>query len=515
MRILYLYSIVFFEIILIHNFSSAQISFQKGLYGANLHQSIPASDSTSISIGWWNDPLDSLHQYTCLIKASTGGDTIWTKMYGEDYDVIGFSLDTCKLGGFIAGGISYPTDSLGEKVYLIRTDSDGDTLWVKKFGGTGDDGARYVAQTFDSGFIISGVTNSFGAGARDIYIIKTDSNGNIEWSKTFGTINNDISYSIIQTSDSGFVALGILNAWTTNSDMILIKLNSLGDTLWTKQYGGSGSDIGYSIHETFDHNLAIAGATSSFVTSSSAFILITDSIGDKIWAKYYSGTGSTTGTYVSQTSDSGFVLSGYTNSFGASTIASLIIKTNSLGDTIWSKIYNETNTGVAWSVEQTSDGGYITAGEQNELMKLKMNGSTGCFEKNITPSVMNLPISALNLSFNISTPNTASFPTNTVIKSGINIITHCITTGIEHEDKIINSISIFPNPSKGFFTIKFSKFINQGSIVVTDIMGKRIYEDSITNSFESKIDIRNSLTGIYIVKVIDDINYYYKKIIVQ
>ncbi len=403
----------FCSVFIVHCSVSAQVMFQKEVVATNLYETKQTTDSGYISVGWWNDNLDSNHQYACLIKTNAFGDTVWTRMYGEDSDVIAYSTEMTSDGGYILAGFTY-----SGKVYLIKTNSNGDTLWTKNFGGAfGNDVARRVHQTIDGGFIITGSTNNFGSG---IYVIKTDSNGIVEWSRVFKGISNDVSYSICQTSDSGFVALGVLSAFMSNCDIVLIKMNSIGDTLWTKSYGSSGQDFAFCIQQTFNRGFAVAG-----FTGGNASLLITDSIGNLIWSKTYGCSGFIKGFYVSQTSDSGFVICGYTDGFGVTTWAPYVLKVNSVGDIIWSKVYADSSYGTAWSVIQTFDGGYVTAGEQNELMKLSTNGSSGCLENNATTFVTNSPIILLSNPITVTIANTTNFPAQTIVRSGIEIINIC------------------------------------------------------------------------------------------
>ena len=149
-------------------------------------------------------------------------------------------------------------------VYLLKTDSPGNVMWTKTYGGSSSDYGYSVKQTFDGGFVIAGYTNSFGAGQFDLYVIKTDTNGSLVWSKTYGGASSDYGHSVIQTLDSGYIISGYTLSSGMAAQVYLVKLDSGGNLLWSKTYGGSGNDFGWSVEQTMDSGFVITGNTDSF-----------------------------------------------------------------------------------------------------------------------------------------------------------------------------------------------------------------------------------------------------------
>ncbi|MDD5529587.1 MAG: T9SS type A sorting domain-containing protein [bacterium] len=312
--------------------------------------------------------LFKLFYFSCLALLFQGTATAqWTRIYGGSSDDYGFSVEQTTDGGFIIAGWTYSfgvgTPDSSSNFYLIKIDSLGDTLWTKTFGGTSDDFAWSVQQTQDSGFIIAGYTMSFGSGEEDFYLIKTNLSGDTLWTKTYGGNYVDYGYSVEQTTDSGFIIAGYTQSFGAGGDIYLIKTNSSGDTLWTKTYGGSSEDYAYSVEQTTDGGFIITGLTHSFGTvGGSVYLIKTNSSGDTLWTRTYGGSNSDWGYSVQQTTDGGFIITGMTYSLGGGYQDVYLIKTDYLGDTLWTKTFGGTGNDWGYSVEQTTDGGFIITG---------------------------------------------------------------------------------------------------------------------------------------------------------
>ena len=215
-------------------------------------------------------------------------DTLWTRTFGGDSGDIGSSVQQTLDGGYIAVG---GTSSFGNgktDAYLIKMDMNGDFLWSKTYGGLAADWGSAVQQTLDGGYIIAGGTSSFGGGLNDILLIKTDSSGDTIWTKTYGGNGFDFSRSVDATSDGGYIIAGGTTSFGAGSyDVYLVKTDSLGNLLWSKTFGGVDEDIAFSVQQTFDNGYIIGGYTDYGSANSSAYLVKTDSFGDTMWTKKY------------------------------------------------------------------------------------------------------------------------------------------------------------------------------------------------------------------------------------
>jgi len=302
-----------------------------------------------------------------LLKADASGDTLWTRTYGGTRDDYGYSVQQTSDGGYIVVGYTYTFGAGYIDVYLIKTNASGDTLWTRTYGGTSSDYGYSVRQTADSGYIIAGRTHSFGVGTPDsanVYLIKTDASGDTLWTRTYGGTNEDAGFSVQQTSDGGYIIAGLTTSFGAGSyDAHLIKTDASGDTLWTRTYGGTSSDVGRSVQQTSDGGYIVVGFTYSFGAGyADVYLIKTDASGDTLWTRTHGGTSSDLGWSVQQTSDSGYIIAGTNASFGGGDYDVYLIKTNASGDTLWTRTYGGTNGDVGRSVRQASDGGYIIAG---------------------------------------------------------------------------------------------------------------------------------------------------------
>ena len=302
-----------------------------------------------------------------LIKTNSQGDTLWTRTYGGGSEDDACSVQQTTDGGYIMAGWTYSFGAGQVDFYLVKTNTQGDTIWTRTYGGSGNDGAYSVQQTTDGGYILVGNTDSFGAGECDFYLVKTNSQGDTLWSHTYRGSNDDVAYSVQQTTDGGYILAGYTESLGVGGVYFylvkLVKTNSQGDSLWTRTYGDSSGQSARSVQQTTDGGYIVAGRTASFGADQDDFYLVkTNSQGDTLWTRTYGGSFDDKAWSVQQTTDGGYIVAGWTDSFGAGNADFYVVKTNSQGDTLWTCTYGGTNNDCAYSVQQTADGGYIVAG---------------------------------------------------------------------------------------------------------------------------------------------------------
>jgi len=316
-----------------------------------------------------------------LVKADASGNMQWNRAYGGSNNDFAPSVVQTGDGGYaLVGYIEFFSLSSCD-AWLVKTDAFGNFQWGKTYGGTNDESASSMVQTFDGGYALAGYTNSFGSGGTNFYLVKTDVIGNLQWNKTYGGAGTDIAYSIVQAGDGGYALAGYTNSFGAGvDDFWLVKTDPSGTMQWNKTYGGTSYDVASSLVQTFDGGYALAGHTDSFGAGFADFWLVKvkpemnlehrrNLGGTNInvgWSKTYGGTYDDKAYSVVQTSDGGYAIAGYTGSFGAGLYDFWLVKTDGAGNLQWNRIYGGAGGfEEAYSVVQTRDGGYALAGYTN------------------------------------------------------------------------------------------------------------------------------------------------------
>ena len=295
----------------------------------------------------------------------------WEKIYGSKMVDWGRCVQQTSDGGFIMTG-AYDRNVYSPwwgYVYLLKTDSDGNFSWDKKYGiYQYDNLGQYVQETSDGGYIIAGYTGY--TYHTDAFVLKTDSLGNLTWSRILGKFDEpDNSLSVQETSDGGYILTGWTGSYGAgSSDVWLVKLGSDGEDEWNKTFGGSALDGGDSVKETLDGGFIITGRSDSFCSGGNgdAWLVKTDMYGNELWNRSYGGHYLDYGKSVLQTSDSGYIFCGSTSSFGAGSHDAWLVRTDMFGNELWNKTFGSSAWDQANSVVETSDGGYFLTGDYTD-----------------------------------------------------------------------------------------------------------------------------------------------------
>lgn len=286
-------------------------------------------------------------------------DTLWTRTFGGIANDWGSSVQQTGDGGYIITGTTNSFGAGSADVWLIKTDANGDTLWTKTFGDSAYDSGNAVQQTSDGGYVVTGLHKD------GVFLIKTDTNGDSLWSRTFryNSSFNAEGNSIQQTSEGGYIIAGWTGVGTFNSDLWLLKTDADGDTLWTKTFGGSNYDQANAIDATSDGGYIITGETErSVISGGYLWLLRTDADGDTLWTRSFGdGIMWSIGFSVQQTTDGNFIIAGRRLTPSGSEL--WLIKADAGGDTLWTRTFGDDSvSSVGSSVQNTSDGGYIVTG---------------------------------------------------------------------------------------------------------------------------------------------------------
>ena len=328
-----------------------------------------------------------------LVKTDANGNLMWNKTYGGTADDFGRSVVQTSDGGYAIVG-TMTSAATSYDVWLVKTDANGNMQWNKTYGGTDLDNGDSVVQANDGGYVIAGDTSSV-LSLPDAYLIRTDASGNMLWNKTYGGASSDYGNDVTRTIDGGYAISG--NTWSFGAgwyDMWLIKTDSNGNALWNKTYGGPDLETGNSVIQTSDGGYAIGGITASAGQGGNdAFLVKTDSNGNMQWNNTYGGPKNDYGYSLIQTSDEGYAIVGMTCDYTVLYQDMWLIKTSANGNMQWTKTYGGINYDVGMSIIQTGDGGYIVAGNKGAdawLIKVAVEGESGLVQTDSTSNSITL-----------------------------------------------------------------------------------------------------------------------------
>lgn len=464
------------------------------------------------------DLTENHGNYDCwVVKLDASANIVWQKSLGgssrEDLDEIRQTND----GGYVFAGGSRSNDGDvsgnhgNSDFWIVRLDQDGNILWQKSYGGSGEDQARSVKETTDAGFIVAGYSWSNDGdvsgnhGNSDYWIVKLNSAGNLEWQKCYGGSGFEFYFIEIEQTPDGGYAFGA-RTQSDDGDVTgnhgafdgwFVKLDSSGNMQWEKCLGGSFTD---AIHylEPIPGGGFIAGGVSRSSDGDATqnhgeedcWILRLDSSGNIVWQKSFGGSSDDQVFSIEQTDDGGFIAGGYSNSVDGDVTGnhgnydSWVLKLDKFGNLQWEKTFGGSSFDDGWSVQQTTDHGFIIAG---------FSGSdNGDVTGNHGPADIWVVKLAADTTTGISpiNPSQSNFP-----------------------------VSLYPNPSDGMVQIEFMvSRVEPLQIKVLDVAGKELFaedEGIVSGTFSKTLSLRSLAAGSYFVSIAHDGETEMRKMIVM
>ena len=441
-----------------------------------------------------------------LLRIDTAGNLKWAKTFSGTGSFGAGTVVETRDSGFAVIGIGQYTLGNNVKMFLIRTDKNGDTLWTKSYGGGLTNYIVDLIQTSDGGFVMTGYTNSYLPSGFNMYVIKIDSIGSYVWKRTFGGHSSDFGTAVKETADHGFIVTGntgSFSCWIT--DAYLVKLNSSGNLQWSKTFCVAGSCSASDVLETTDSGYVLIGNCGLYQSNDDdIFMIRTNSIGDTIWTKTFGGVNYDDGYQIKVTPDSGYVVVGYSSSFDTSGTP-FCFKTDFEGNLQWSKIAFE-GQGSSYSSLVISDSAIYVSGTRNNLglssvsfSRIGLNGY-GC---NLIP----IQTPEKHYTLQVHSPGTLvgtggtyySHPFQTI--SGTSVVEICDIVGIPSYPHSLNYFfQIDPNPASTTFTINSSLIENEnGTIEIIDVLGRNVFTGIAR--VKAEYNIASLTAGVYFVQL--------------
>ena len=447
------------------------------------------------------------------------GSIQWQKCLGGTSGEWSYAIQETTDGGYIISGktTSNDGDVSGnhgyQDIWVVKLDSIGNIQWQKCLGGTSDDVAYSVQQTIDGGYILTGYTGSIDSdvngnhGSNDFWVVKLDSIGNLQWQKCLGGTSNDVAYSVQQTTDGGFILAGYTNSNDGDvignhgfNDVWVVKLDGTGNLQWQKCLGGTQGESANYIQQTTDGGYILTGSANSIDGDVSGchnspypdiWVVKIDGFGNLQWQKCLGGTFFEYSRTVHQCVDSGYIIAGWTNSNdgdvsgfhgGYNAGDAWIVKLDNAGNPQWQRCMGGSSDDFANSIQQTSDGGYIFTGE------------TSSYNGNI---VGNFPGSG----------------------SSYWVVKLSSTVGMNGLSSI-TSLNVYPNPTSDNLTVNLSLSKTENlTLQLKNVLGQTVIEPlylkNCSGTFTHTISTSKLPNGIYLLDIMGEEGRRTEKIVVE
>ena len=300
-----------------------------------------------------------------VIKTDFTGEKEWSKVYGGKLDDFGWGATESVDGGYVITGETFSFGNGQSDIYIFKIDSVGNKIWSNTFGGLSEDVGYSIVNSDDGGYVIASQTRSYGKGGNDGMIVKFDSFGNKKWNRVYGGKGLDYFKSITNDSLNGYVIAGGTRSFNNgDSQGWVMSVDENGYPKWEKTYGDNGDDGFNMITRSKDNNFIAVGYSGSFFSKGMKDVLMVkiDSLGNKMWMNLYGGKSDDIANSVFECKDSGFALAGETASFGGGKKDILILKTNSNGVQKWKSTIGGKGVDIGRSIEELPKGGFIVSG---------------------------------------------------------------------------------------------------------------------------------------------------------
>lgn len=380
-------------------------------------------DGSFVTTGYYGSgTFGGVANNAIAVKYKPNGSMMWTRQWGGSSDVdIFYAVNKTNDGGYIATGRTnnFPSGNGGGDMIIVKYNSDGSIGWQKTWGSTvSTESAMEAIQTSDGGYAVVGFTASIESGKYDVVLLKYTSTGTLSWSRAWGTASgaDDLCYSIVQTSDNGYVMTGRTNTGVSTRQGLLIKFDVNGNLVWNKTWGSTGSDNYLrKLILTSDGGFATIGYSNSFngATSNDAVLIKYNSSGIATWSTYWGSSSANDQAWsLIQTTDGGYVISGQTLSYGnmGGYSDAFVAKFNDTGTLSWSKTFGSTGDDFGWEIIKTLDGGFAVTGKTDFgigagdmfLAKYKSDGTiTNCS----SPMCQSITASSASITGTQTTPS--------------------------------------------------------------------------------------------------------------
>ena len=464
-----------------------------------------------------------------LAKVDLSGNVVWAKTYGGAFDELPDQLTIAADGGLVIASSSTSFNANHKEEFLLfKTNSNGSIVWQKLFPTNTRIAPEALIRTFDNGIAIAGLT--YVNGFYHAFLVRTNSAGDTLFTSIYGSnVADDLGIGLTQTPDGGFVLSGrtLTNA-NNHADIYLLKTDASGNMIWAKSFSSPGWEEAESVTIDNNGNYLVCGGSDNWSGGSFDILLWNcDTAGNYIWGKTYGGDKVDASYCVHQISNGSIIVSGYTNSMGFGHLLGqdtlqnsrgddstniFLMKTNNVGDTIWTEAFGSGRQDEAMYFDLMSDGGYVipawsnsySAADSMQMLLIRTNsqGFSGCHEQRGHPIIIPATYTPQLLPFTQTRGMAVSNVNLTVQAWNIPTDDACLLTSISPPPETNESaFSVFPNPTGDNLSLHFSG-VNYKPALLTiyNLLGEFVFSKSI-NSIDQELNFSFISRGTYVVEV--------------
>ncbi len=422
-----------------------------------------------------------------VLKLDDLGDIEWKKSYGGSNWDESYAIQQATDGGYIIAGLTYSVDGDisnnrgGADYWILKLDAKGEIEWQKLYGGSENDIANAILPASGGGYIVSGYSESTDGNVTgnhngyDYWVVKLREDGEIEWENSYGGSEDDRSKAIVGTSDGGYVIAGESQSSDGDvsmnfgeKDIWIIKIDSFGNIEWESSFGGSDEDFPASVNLTSDGGYIVSGGTKSIDNNienngwQDAWVIKLDNQGNLVWQQAYGGSKSDYFNCIHQTDDGGYVATGASASYNIDfdNPDLWIVRLSETGEMKSMKIFGGSHRDWAYTIKETNDGGYITAGFSSSKDG-DVLGNHGVYD--------------------------------------VWIVKFSDITGVE-KTREMQEVIVYPEIADDKIIIEYNGLSNNLHASIYSVSGQELIEQALNGNY-SAIDISSLPTGMYFVKI--------------
>lgn len=495
--------------------ASAQ-TFQRILGGAGFDEgrAVLATDDGGFLLTGFTTSSGAGANDMHLIRTNALGEVLWTRTYGGNFNEIGFRALAMPDGGFAIMGET--DNSWGGLLdhYIVRVDANGEHLWSRRIGSTGNDNGADIIATSDGGFLITGNSGTFGT--RRLMVAKLSATGQLLWNTQVGGSSNDGGSAIAAAPGGGAIIAGFTDSFvSTGRNVFVVRINDQGTVVWSRSAGNGGNNQAFGIAPTPNGDWMITGRTTNGPGAVDNVLLLrmTDG-GEVLWAKSYGGPAGDIARAIVPAADGGYLIAGSAGGYQQMTTTdAMLMRVDETGEVLWTTLYGGVASPEGFEALASLDNGYIAVGYASEqpfalstyLVRTDLDGTSGCDELDIVWTAVDAGFTVSTPTLLVSSLNIVGNDTPTQVGTGgSSLALLCLnnSTGLHSSAAQLPSLRLSPNPASTSVLLEFDPAPAPNSmLLLSDATGRLVRSERIMGTSHS-LDVQALPSGLYHVQVI-------------